>query len=141
MTVDKEYYRSELGQKVLGLIEYLNPDFYTELHCYNLKNHDKLTSMERDKKTGIPLLIKLGNHVLISSVSPLIRMIYFFTETVCKTLEFSCFEKLNPNLIEKYNFNKNLAIETHEKLLNLILSSSSTSKTKHQDFLVMNLSF
>ncbi|MCQ2970599.1 hypothetical protein SAMN05216439_1516 [Methanobrevibacter gottschalkii] len=124
-TVDKEYYKSELGQKVLGLIEYLCPDFYTELHCYNLKNYDKLTSMERYKKTGIPPLIKLGNHVLVSSVSPLIRMTYFSTETVCKTLEFPCFEKLNSEIIEKYNFNKSLAIETYEELLNLILSSPS----------------
>lgn len=124
-TIDKEYYKSELGQKVLELIESLHPDFYTELHCYNLKNYDKLTSLERYKKTGVPPLIKLGNHVLISSVSPLIRMTYFSTETVCKTLEFPCFEKLNSEIIEEYNFNKNLAIETYEDLLNLILISPS----------------
>ncbi len=124
-TVDKKYYKSEIGRKVLDLIEYFQPDFYTELHCYNLKNYDKLTSMERYKKTGIPPLIKLGNHVLVSSVSPLIRMTYFSTETVCKTLEFPCFEKLTPEIIEKYDFNEKLAIETYEELLNLILSSPS----------------
>lgn len=124
-TVDKKYYKSEMGLKVLDLIEDLCPDFYTELHCYDLKNYDKLTSMERYKKTGIPPLIKLGNHVLVSSVSPLIRMTYFSTETVCKTLEFPCFEKLNSESVEKYNFNKDLAIETYEELLNLILSSPS----------------
>ena len=105
-TVDKKYYESEIGLRILDLIEYFNPDFYTELHCYNLKNYDKLTSMERYKKTGIPPLIKLGNHVLVSSVSPLIRMSYFSTETVCKTLEIPCFEKLNSESVEKYNFNK-----------------------------------
>lgn len=109
----------------MELINYHKPDFYTELHCYNLKNYVKLTSMERYKKTGIPPLIKLGNHVLVSSVSPLIRMTYFSTETVCKTLEFPCFEKLNPQIIDEYGFNKDLAIETYEELLNLILSSSS----------------
>ena len=124
-TVDKKYYKSEIGLKVLDLIEDLRPDFYTELHCYDLKNYDKLTSMERYKKTGIPPLIKLGNHVLVSSVSPLIRMTYFSTETVCKTGEFPCFEKLNSESVEKYNFNKDLAIETYEELLNLILSSPS----------------
>ena len=124
-TVDKKYYKSEIGLKVLDLIEDLRPDFYTELHCYDLKNYDKLTSMEQYKKTGIPPLIKLGNHVLVSSVSPLIRMTYFSTETVCKTLEFPCFEKLNSESVEKYNFNKDLAIETYEELLNLILSSPS----------------
>ena len=124
-TVDKKYYESEIGLRILDLIEYFNPDFYTELHCYNLKNYDKLTSMERYKKTGIPPLIKLGNHVLVSSVSPLIRMSYFSTETVCKTLEIPCFEKLTPELVEKYNYNQELAVQTYEKLLKLILKSPS----------------
>ncbi|MBE6509439.1 MAG: DUF2119 domain-containing protein [Methanobrevibacter sp.] len=124
-TIKKEFYESEIGQNILDLIEYLKPDFYTELHCYNLRNYDKLTSMERYKKTGIPPLIKLGNHVLVSSVSPLIRMTYFSTETVCKTLEFPCLEKLTPEIIEKYDFDKSEAIETYENLLKLILRSPS----------------
>ena len=124
-TIKKEYYDSEIGQKILNLIEYFEPDFYTELHCYNLKNYDNLTSMERYERTGIPPLIKLGNHVLVSSVSPLIRMSYFSTETVCKTLEFPCIEKLNPKIVEKYGFDKKLAIETYEDLLKLILMSPS----------------
>lgn len=124
-TIKKEFYESEIGLKVLDLIEYLQPDFYTELHCYNLKNYEKLTSMERYKKTGIPPLIKLGNHVLVSSVSPLIRMTYFSTETVCKTLEFPCVEKVTPEIAEKYDFNKESAIETYEGLLKLILKSPS----------------
>ena len=124
-TIKKEYYESEIGMKILELIEYFEPDFYTELHCYNLCNYEKLTSLERYKKTGIPPLIKLGNHVLVSSVSPLIRMTYFSTDTVCKTLEFPCFEKLTPEIIEKYNFNCNLAIQTYENLLKLILKSPS----------------
>ena len=124
-TIKKEFYESEIGLKILDLIEYLQPDFYTELHCYNLKNYDKLTSMERYKKTGIPPLIKLGNHVLVSSVSPLIRMTYFSTETVCKTLEFPCIEKVTPEITEKYNFDKDSAIETYEGLLKLILKSPS----------------
>lgn len=124
-TIKKEYYESELGGRILDLINYFEPDFYTELHCYDLKNYEKLTSMERYKKTGIPPLIKLGNHVLVSSVSPLIRMTYFSTDTVCKTLEFPCFEKLTPEISEKYDFNMDLAFETYENLLKLILSSPS----------------
>ena len=124
-TIKKEYYESELGLKILDLINYFQPDFYTELHCYNLKNYERLTSMERYRKTGIPPLIKLGNHVLVSSVSPLIRMTYFSTETVCKTLEFPCFEKLTPEIVEKYDFNKDLAVKTYEDLLKLILKSPS----------------
>ena len=124
-TIKKEYYESEIGRKILDLIEYLQPDFYTELHCYDLRNYEKLTSMERYKRTGIPPLIKLGNHILVSSVSPLIRMTYFSTETVCKTLEFPCFEKLTPEIIEDFNFDKKSAIETYEKLFRLILKSPS----------------
>ena len=124
-TIKKEYYKSDLGLKILDLIEELQPDFYTELHCYDLKNYEKLTSMERYEKTGIPPLIKLGNHVLVSSVSPLIRMTYFTTDTVCKTLEIPCFEKLTSEIAQKYNFNKDLAIKTYEDLLKLILRSPS----------------
>lgn len=131
-TIKKEYYESELGLKILDLINYFQPDFYTELHCYNLKNYERLTSMERYRKTGIPPLIKLGNHVLVSSVSPLIRMTYFSTETVCKTLEFPCFEKLTPEIVKKYDFNKDLAVKTYEDLLKLILKSPSRDYFERQ---------
>ena len=131
-TIKKEYYLSEIGQKILDLIKNFEPDFYTELHCYNLKNYEKLTSMERYRKTGVPPLIKLGNHVLVSSVSPLIRMTYFSTETVCKTLEFPCFEKLTPEIEEKVGFNRQRAIETYEKLLKLILKSPSREYFENQ---------
>ena len=119
-TIDKKYYESELGQKILGLINYFEPDFYTELHCYNLKNYDKLTSMERYKKTGVPPLIPAGDHVLVSSVSPLIRMTYFSTDTVCKTLEFPCIEKLTPEICAEYDFDKDKSIERYMDLLRLI---------------------
>ena len=124
-TIKKEYYESETGKRILDLIEYFEPDFYTELHCFNLKNYEKLTSMDRYVKTGIPPLIKLGNHVLVSSVSPLIRMTYFSTDTVCKTLEFPCIEKLTPEIVNKYGFNRDLAIRTYEDLLKLILRAPS----------------
>ncbi|WP_458403392.1 DUF2119 domain-containing protein [Methanobrevibacter sp.] len=131
-TIKKEYYESETGQKILGLIENFEPDFYTELHCFNLKNYEKLTSMERYKKTGIPPLIELGNHVLVSSVSPLIRMTYFSTDTVCKTLEFPCYEKLTPEITEKYGFDISKAVETYEDLLKLILKAPSREYFERQ---------
>ena len=124
-TIKKEYYESELGQKILKLIEYFEPEFYTELHCYNLKNYNKLTSMERYLKTGVPPLIPAGNHILVSSVSPLIRMTYFSTDTVCKTLEFPCIEKLTPEIMEKFNFDKKLAIDRYMDLLTLITKCES----------------
>ena len=119
-TIKKEYYESELGQRILKLIKYFEPDFYTELHCFDLSHYDKLTSMDRYKRTGVPPLIPAGNHVLVSSVSPLIRMTYFSTDTVCKTLEFPCIEKLTPEIIEKYDFNKELAVGRYMDLLRLI---------------------
>lgn len=131
-TIKKEYYESETGQKILGLIENFEPDFYTELHCFDLKNYEKLTSMERYKKTGIPPLIELGNHVLVSSVSPLIRMTYFSTDTVCKTLEFPCYEKLTPEITEKYGFDISKAVETYEDLLKLILKAPSREYFERQ---------
>ena len=145
-TIKKEYYESELGHKILDLINHFEPDFYTELHCYNLKNYEKLTSMERYSKTGIPPLIKLGNHVLVSSVSPLIRMTYFSTETVCKTLEFPCIEKLTPEIMKKYDFDKDLAIKRYMDLLRLItkcetrmdFENAMMKKYKSQVYLAMD---
>lgn len=130
-TLKKEYYESELGQKILNLINYFEPDFYTELHCYDLKNYDKLTSRARYKKTGVPPLIPAGNHILVSSVSPLIRMTYFSTDTVCKTLEFPCIEKLSSDVIKKFNFNEELAIDRYMDLLNLIAKSPTREYFEH----------
>lgn len=119
-TIKKEYYESDLGQRILKLINYFEPDFYTELHCFDLSHYDKLTSMDRYKRTGVPPLIPAGNHVLVSSVSPLIRMTYFSTDTVCKTLEFPCIEKLTPKIMKKHDFDMDLAIERYMDLLRLI---------------------
>lgn len=131
-TIKKEYYESKIGQKILNLIKNFEPDFYTELHCFNLKNYEKLTSMERYNQTGIPPLIELGNHVLVSSVSPLIRMTYFSTDTVCKTLEIPCYEKLTPEVIDEYGFDRSKAVKTYEDLLKLILKAPSREYFERQ---------
>ncbi len=122
-TIDKTYYQSEIGEKILNLITLLNPDFYTELHCYNIENFKKLTSFNRIKKTGVPPLIDLGEYVLVSSVSPLIRKKYFNRYDVCKTLEFPCLEKLNADIVEKYNFSFKNAYSLYMYMLKLIASS------------------
>lgn len=131
-TIKKEYYESETGLKILDLIDELKPDFYTELHCYDLRNYESLTSMERYARTGIPPLIKVKGHVLVSSVSPLIRMTRFTTDTVCKTLEIPCFEKLTAEIIEEYDFDKDLAMKTYEDLLRLILKSPSRKSFEYE---------
>ncbi|WP_409200028.1 DUF2119 domain-containing protein [Methanobrevibacter sp. DSM 116169] len=107
-TLNKKYYTSAIGKKILHLIEKIQPDFYTELHCYDVKHFEKLTSPKRFDDEGIPPLIDIGEYVLVSSVSPYIRINYLKRETVCKTLEIPCFNKLNKNIdidksIQKYN--------------------------------------
>ena len=72
-TIHREFYESEQGKKILDLIDYYKPDFYTELHSYNIKHFEKLTSLDRLDKDGIPPLIDCSQYVLCSSVSPLIR--------------------------------------------------------------------
>ena len=122
-TIKKDYYETKIGKTIINLIKKHNPDFYIELHCYNIKNYENLISPNRRESQGVPPLIDLENHVLISSVSPLIRKKYFKMETICKTLEIPCINKklywndlssitegnINKNDIAKYNVNKDIA--------------------------------
>ncbi|MDL2246433.1 DUF2119 domain-containing protein [Methanobrevibacter sp. OttesenSCG-928-K11] len=135
-TLKKEYYESDVGSKIISLIKEINPDFYVELHCYDIRHFNKLTSINRFKTQGVPPLIDIGDFILISSVSPLIRTKYFTRKTVCKTLEFPCFNKLDNNLINEYNFNKEIAIEKYEDFIKLLALSTSrkdfTNKIKSE---------
>lgn len=124
-TLNEEYFKSNIGLKLLKIIKNLKPDFYTELHCYNIINFKKLTSLNRLKLNGIPPLIDLGDYVLISSVSPLIRKKYFSRDTICKNLEFPCFDKLNNDIINKYHFNEKSSIKKYNDFLKLICLSTS----------------
>ena len=108
-TIHKEFYQSEQGRKILGLIDYYKPDFYTELHSYNIKHFNRLTSLDRLDSQWIPPLIDCGQYVLCSSVSPLIRRNHFTKENICQTLEFPSFRgedlKLSDEeLFDKYDF-------------------------------------
>lgn len=124
-TLKTEYFQSKMGLKILELIEELKPDFYTELHCYDLAHFERLTSMERFKTQGVPPLIDLGNHVLIGSVSPLIRLDYFQKGAVCQTLEFPCISKLNDEIMKKYDFNLDMARKNYKNYLDLIAKSNT----------------
>ena len=129
-TINKEYYNSTHGKRILSLIDYYKPDFYTELHSYNIKHFKKLTSMERYDTQGIPPLIDCGEYVLCSSVSPLIRRKHFNRETICQTLEFPSLRgddlKLNDDeLFEKYGFNKELSTKEYLSFLKIITSSKN----------------
>ncbi len=116
-TIKEEYYESKIGKKIINLINKHKPDFYIELHCYNIKNHEKLISPNRRKSQGVPPLIDLENNVLISSVSPLIRKKYFKMETVCKTLEIPCFNKkfYNESYKKQYNGNEIVYLNNLDK--------------------------
>ena len=140
-TLKKEYYESDMGIEIINIIKKYKPDFYTELHCYNIHNYEKLISLKRWESQGVPPLIELENKVLISSVSPLIRKKYFKSETICKTLEIPCLNEFNPEkkLINEINqdsnqefvqefvqeFNQELAIETYLNVVKLIAKSTN----------------
>lgn len=129
-TINKEFYQSEQGKKIISLIDYYKPDFYTELHSYNIKHFDKLISLERLDSQGIPPLIDCGQYVLCSSISPLIRLKYFTKETICQTLEFPSFRgedlKLSDEeLFKKYNYKKELSAQEYISFLRLITLSKN----------------
>ena len=129
-TIHKEFYQSEQGRKILGLIDYYKPDFYTELHSYNIKHFKRLTSLERLDSQGIPPLIDCGQYVLCSSVSPLIRRNHFTKENICQTLEFPSFRgedlKLSDEeLFKKYDYDYNLSVKEYMSFLRLITLSKN----------------
>lgn len=126
-TLKKEFYDSFQGKKIISLIEKHKPDFYTELHSYHLKNYDKLLDENRLESQGVPPLISCDNHVLVSSVSPLIRQKYFTRDTICKTLEIPAFAEydFDNDLVEKYDFDLNLTLNRYFDFLDLICSSKN----------------
>lgn len=129
-TIHNEFYQSDQGKKILDLIDYYKPDFYTELHSYNIRHFKKLTSLERLDSQGIPPLIDCGQYVLCSSVSPLIRRKHFTKENICQTLEFPSFRgedlKLSDEeLFEKYDYNYDLSVEEYMSFLRLITLSEN----------------
>ena len=129
-TIHREFYQSEQGKRILDLIDYYKPDFYTELHSYNIKHFKKLTSLERLDIQGIPPLIDCGQYVLCSSVSPLIRRNHFTKENICQTLEFPSFRgedlKLSDEeLFKKYDYDYNLSVKEYMSFLRLITLSKN----------------
>ena len=129
-TIHKEFYESEQGKKILHLIDYYKPDFYTELHSYNIKHFEKLTSLDRLDKDGIPPLIDCSQYVLCSSVSPLIRRKHFTKENICQTLEFPSFRgedlKLSDDeLFEKYDYDYGASVHEYMSFLRLITLSKN----------------
>jgi hypothetical protein len=86
-TLDKAYYDSVPGRKLMYLIHRYRPGIYIELHSYSRDNHSKLTDPDRKSKIGVPSFTELEEEILIGSVSPLIRTSEFKMEDFCFTLE------------------------------------------------------
>lgn len=122
-TLNPNYYKTPQGKKIIKLINKYKPDFYTELHSYNIEHYKNLTENTRLKKQHIPPLIDCGNHVLVSSVSPLIRFKNLDKDAVCKTIEIPTINK--KEVMKKYNFNKNLTNNRAMDLLYLITKSNT----------------
>ena len=122
-TIHREFYESEQGKRILDLVDYYKPDFYTELHSYNIKHFDRLTSLERLDKDGIPPLIDCSQYVLCSSVSPLIRRKHFTKENICQTLEFPSFRGEDDELFEKYDYDYDASVHEYMSFLRLITLS------------------
>ncbi len=76
-TLEKRYYTSNVGKKVLSLIKEYNPEIYLELHSYKPESYHKLTAEDRREETGVPPLIELEEGILMGSISPLIRITFF----------------------------------------------------------------
>lgn len=127
-TIDKEFYESNQGKKIINLIKKYNPDFYTELHCYNISHFHQLVDDSRFEVQGVPPLIDCEDYILVSSVSPLIRFQYFEKETVCKTIEIPSFNSKTfdiKKVEEEYNFNKEKSINRAMDLLYLVTKSNT----------------
>ncbi len=76
-TLERRYYDTPTGREVLNLIEKIKPTIYLELHCYHEKNRCKLVHHGRKIEIGVPPLVELDKGVLIGSISPVIRSVFF----------------------------------------------------------------
>ncbi len=86
-TLEREFYNTETGKKLLKLIRSIKPEIYVEFHSYPSKSYPSLTSEERRKTKGVPPLIDLSKGLLFGSVSPLIRKTEFKKRDFCALLE------------------------------------------------------
>jgi len=89
-TLNPLYYLSLAGSKLIDLVMKNQPSIYLELHCYRPENYPKLTREDRKEVFGVPSLVELENGVLIGSISPFARSVFFDLDDFPFTLEVPC---------------------------------------------------
>lgn len=92
-TLEKSYYETREGKKLLRLIQKYKPEIYVELHCYRKSAYKLLTDPERKLKKGVPPLIEISDGVLIGSISPHLFSVFDFKLAI--VVELPC---KNPNV-------------------------------------------
>lgn len=99
-TLERRYYDTSTGRRILDLIKKIQPTIYLELHCYHEKNRSKLIHHHRKTEIGVPPLVELDKGVLIGSVSPIIRSVFFEKYDFPFLLEIPC--QPSPDSLQVY---------------------------------------
>ena len=114
-TLERRYYETATGLEVLNLIKRIQPSIYLELHCYHGKNLSKLTDPGRKIQNGVPPLVELDKGVLIGSISPVIRSVFFKKYDLPFLLEMPCHPR-------------DESFQVYQEVLNIIAGSSKRSE-------------
>jgi len=93
-TLNRKYFNSPRGLELLSLIKKLKPKIYLELHCYRKESHLQLTHEDRKTVNGVPSLVELDKGILMGSISPIIRSVFFKQCDFPFILEIPC----NPDI-------------------------------------------
>jgi hypothetical protein len=89
-TLNRKYYENNRGLELLDLVKKIKPKIYLELHCYRKESHFQLTREDRKTKNGVPSLVELDNGILMGSISPIIRSVFFKLYDFPFILEMPC---------------------------------------------------
>jgi len=89
-TLERRYYDSPRGLELLRLIKEIKPKIYLELHCYHEESYFKLIHKDRKKESGVPSLVELDKGILMGSISPIIRSVFFKQHDFPFILEIPC---------------------------------------------------
>ncbi len=86
-TLNKKFYGTKVGAKLIRVIAVFKPSVYVELHSYSTKNYNKLVDPGIRWRKGVPPLVELEKGFLLGSVSPPLRFSMFNLDDFCAALE------------------------------------------------------